>query len=363
MAQDPDQKPASDDIPDPQYPYGATPQATTPEGATQLPTQPAYASPSFYDIPQAAAPPEPAAQQPNNTPQGYGISPQNTYGAPGYPPPQYPYASPPQYGQPPQIQYGAASGYGHGAPAPQYGYPVSPAFEPVPQSSPLPLREAIRQLPGQYFKVITRPSSRTFAEEMGKAKWDIVWVQVAIYTLAATLLGFLSNYLLRLRVDTLTTVPSNSNTFTPQTIAILRQVIAITNVTSTYGQLLLIPISVFLGTGILFLLAKAFGGTGKFLTQLYTTLLFIVPLSIILIIVNILLSFIPTAGSILVLVLALGYSSYEGVLLGLMLVPVHRISGGRSVGAVLLLFGIVFLLACVLSFILAIFLTATLRPA
>ena len=60
-----------------------------------------------------------------------------------------------------------------------------------PLSRPLPLREAVRQLFGQYLKIITKPSVKTFIEEMGKASWDIVWVQLLAYALISTLLGFL----------------------------------------------------------------------------------------------------------------------------------------------------------------------------
>jgi hypothetical protein len=37
-------------------------------------------------------------------------------------------------------------------------------------SAPLPLGQAIRELPGQYIKVLIRPSVKTFEEEKGKAR-------------------------------------------------------------------------------------------------------------------------------------------------------------------------------------------------
>ena len=39
------------------------------------------------------------------------------------------------------------------------------------------LGRAIRALPGQYIKVLIRPSITTFAEEKGKATWGIIWAQ------------------------------------------------------------------------------------------------------------------------------------------------------------------------------------------
>ncbi len=47
----------------------------------------------------------------------------------------------------------------------------SPAYD---ITAPLPLGQAIRELPGQYLKVLTRPSVKTFAGEKGKAGWGII---------------------------------------------------------------------------------------------------------------------------------------------------------------------------------------------
>src|SRR6266496_1050109 len=98
--------------------------------------------------------------------------PNSGYDNPPYGTPQPPYSAP----QPP-----------YGAPYPQPGYDYPP-----PQTAPLPLGEAIRQLPNQYIKVLTRPSAATFAEEQGKASWDIVWVQLIIYAIVAAVLGYLA---------------------------------------------------------------------------------------------------------------------------------------------------------------------------
>src|SRR6266705_2359639 len=99
---------------------------------------------------------------------GYG-TPQNPYGAP---PPQNPYgAPPPQYGTPP---------YQQGS----YGYAP-------PQQGPRPIGQAIQELPNQYIKVLTKPSAQTFAEEMGKADWAMVWIQLLGLAILGTILGFI----------------------------------------------------------------------------------------------------------------------------------------------------------------------------
>src|SRR5712692_9891856 len=46
---------------------------------------------------------------------------------------------------------------------------------PVP---PLPVGQAVAALPGQYLRVLTRPSSGTFLEEKDKGSWALVWIQL-----------------------------------------------------------------------------------------------------------------------------------------------------------------------------------------
>ncbi len=325
MAQDSQQP--NDETPDPQFPYGATPQAA--------PSQPSYILPEFY-----TAQPEVPVQKPVES-SGYTV------------PTPEPY-------QVPQIQYGVESNYGHGGYAPNYGYAVPQfAIPQQPEATPLPLGEAIRQLPGQYVRVTTKPSSRTFAAEMGKASWGIVWVQIVFYIVLVTLFGILTNAILPARADALS--GTDTSTLAPSTIAAIQRLVSFVSVLSVYGQILLIPLSLFVGTGLLFMLAKAFGGVGKFLPQLYSTLLFLVPLGILLNVLSLLLALIPGVGSVLSFLAVLGYLGYEGTLLGLMLVPVHRLNGGRAAGAVLSLFGVAILLACVLGAIIAIIFTASLR--
>ncbi|GAC1388474.1 MAG: hypothetical protein NVS4B12_25570 [Ktedonobacteraceae bacterium] len=325
MAQDPEQAQNIDDEPDPQFPYGATPQAAS--------APPSYISPEFYAV--AAQP-----SAPEQPPLGYTVPTPSAYAAP-------------------QMQYGIGSNYGHEGATQGYGYGAPLLSAPQPQATPLPFGEAIRQLPAQYWRVIRRPSSATFAAEMGKARWNVVWVQIAFYIVVVTLLGFLSNLIVQGRAETLST--TGSSTLTPETLAITQRLLTLLSFISTYGQIFLIPLSLFVGTGLLFLLAKAFGGKGRFLPQLYSTLLFIVPLGLIMNTVTLLLSLVPTVGTLFNFLVIFGYLGYEGTLLGFMLMPVHRLSSGRAVGAVVALFGVVLLLSCVLGFVVAILLTASLR--
>ncbi len=261
--------------------------------------------PNQEQDPSSENPPQDAAQPPH---ESYG-SPENPYGEPQVPqtpPPQNPYGdgapqvpggAPPQnpysepqvpYRPPAQNPYAAAPPYGDAS------YQGGPGYTP-PQAAPLPLGEAIRNLPNQYLRVLTRPGAMTFAEEMGKASWDIVWVQLIAIAIITAILGYLSSL-----ISPSYNMPSSS----PISNAALHAVIA----GVAFGYIILIPLFFFIGQGILFGLAKAFGGQGRFVVQSYTTL--------------------------------------EIVLSIFAIMAVHRLSGGRASAVVLIPIGVVLLLAC-----------------
>ncbi len=341
MAQDSEQNPLSDNAPDPQYPYGAVPQSS------QTETPLSYLSPEFYTAQNSAS----VAQQPESS--GYTIPTPVAY-TPPLPP--SPTDIPPPSGMQSTQQYGAASNYGYGRPQSYY---APPGFiSPPPQATPLPIGEALRQLPSQYRRVLTRPSALTFSTEVGKANWNIIWLQIVLYTVIVTIVGFLSNALFPLTTNALT--PGGS--ITPDTIAIVQKSVGFLTFLTSYGEVFLIPFSLFTGTGILFLLSKAFGGGGSFLPQLYCTLLFLVPLGIIVNILSLLLAFLPPFGSALVLLIGLGNLVYQSVLLGFVQMAVHRLSGGRAAGAVLSLFGVALVLGFVLTIVLSIVLAIAVQP-
>jgi hypothetical protein len=279
-------------------------------------------------------------EKPYDVPSSYEIPSQPPYGAP--PPPQTPYGgSPSQYPHqaPPQTPYGAPQQIPYGVPpldayGPQ-GYDPNQGGYGYEASSPLPLSEAIAQLPNQYIKVLTKPSALTFAAEMGKASWDILWVQLIGYAVIAGILGYLR-----------TLIPGAAMTYNNPSITssvasgMLQAIALFTSV----GTIIFIPIAFFIGQGITYLLAKAFGGTGTFLRQGYTYLLITAPIGII----TAALAFIPVLGGLA----AFGLGIYAMVLQIFSLMPVHRLSGGKATAVVLIPIAVVFVLLIILVIIL-----------
>jgi hypothetical protein len=252
--------------------------------------------------PDNEAPQNPYASQP----------PQNPYGTP---PPQNPYATPQQYGTPPYQQGG-------------YGYGYVP-----PQQAPRSIGQAIQELPNQYIRVLTKPSPQTFAEEMGKADWAMVWIQLLIWALVGTIVGLIASALRIASSSLLGSGGANFNSF-----------LALTVSGNTFA-FISVPISFFILVGIQYLLAKAFKGEGNFLTQGYTTLLFEVPIYII----SYLLGLIPIFGGIAGFALLI----YGWVLNVFAIMAVHRLSGGKASAVVFIPIAVLFLLVFLCIFALA----------
>ena len=257
------------------------------------------------------------------TPQNpYGAPPQNPYGTPppqnpnASPPPQNPYGTPPaQYGTPPYQQGG-------------YGYGYVP-----PQQAPRSIGQAIQELPNQYIRVLTKPSVQTFAVEMGKADWAMVWIQLLIWALAGTIIGLIAT---ALRLASSSLVGTGGFSF--------NAILALT-VSGNAFAFISVPITFFILVGIQYLLAKAFKGEGNFLTQGYTTLLFEVPIYIL----SYLLGLIPILGGIAGFALLI----YGWVLNVFAIMAVHRLSGGKASAVVFIPIAVLFLLVFLCVIVLA----------
>ncbi len=252
-----------------------------------------------------------------------GPDPYSGYGAPqnpnpyGTPPPQNPYGTPP-----PQDPYGAPPQYGGTPPYQQSGYGYPP-----PQQAPRPLAEAIKDLPNQYIKILTKPSAQSFAEEMGKADWTMVWVQLLILAIVGTIFGFIGGAIGQAINPFASTSGVNPNTFLAFTVS------------GSVFSIIAVPLGFFIIVGVQYLLAKAYKGQGTFLTQSYTRLLFDTPLGVL----RYVLGIIPFLGWLI----GIALSIYGIVLNVYSIMAVHRLSGGRATLVVLIpiivLYGLLFL--------------------
>jgi hypothetical protein len=198
-----------------------------------------------------------------------------------------------------------------------------------PPSNPLPLGQAIRQLPAQYWRVLSHPRAVTFRVEEGKAAWNIIWVQLIsitiiraiISTCGALIVLSLSTSLSKgILSSTVTTFSKNP----PLTISL---------------SLISLPLGFFVTDGVYFLLGKAFGGKGTFLRYSYCMLLIIAPINLI----NSVFGLVPTLNTVVSDLLGI----YTLILLIFVNMAVHHLSGGKATLAVLMIFFIIIALAII----------------
>ncbi len=258
------------------------------------------------------------SQDPNQSPSQYETNPYQNLQQPAAP--YIPPSQPGPYGVPP-TNYGYQSQYNYD----QYG-------QYILEAQPLSLSDAIQRLPQQYLKATTQPSALTFAMEKGKAKWDIVWVQLIGYAVISAILSYL--HTLAFPVATNLNALSKYN---PQLAQALQSSIS---GGVSFSLIIFIPLGFFIDQGILYLLAKAFRGQGSFLQQSYNVLLFTVPLGII----GSLLNFIPILGSLISTALGI----YGIVLQIFSIMGVHRLSGGKASAVVFIPLGVALVLLCAL---------------
>jgi hypothetical protein len=190
----------------------------------------------------------------------------------------------------------------------------------------IPLGQAIRELPAQYLKIITRPSVQTFSAEKGKARWSSVWLQLSALGILSTLLSVLSQLMAPPHVGN---VPGVN----PATVQ------AITTTLLALFILFGTPFSFLVAGAVLYWLARLFKGDGSYLQQVYTMTLFGVPL----VLLSFLLQLLPATSSWLPYLPHL----YSLVLLVPSLMAVHHLSWGKALAILLIPLGIVLVLTFV----------------
>ena len=186
----------------------------------------------------------------------------------------------------------------------------------------LPLGEAIRQLPVQYLKVLSKPSAATLSEELAKASWGIVLVQVLGLlgvTVTLSVLGHLIPTAALHPIAQLGIGPVHPLGLLP----------------TPWNGIAFVLASFFIGLGTAYLLSKGCGGQGTFVAHLYCLLLCTVPL----VTLSGLALLIPAAGWLVVLLAGLvgALFIYRMVLHACTIMAVHRLQAGRATLIVLIL--------------------------
>ncbi|HLZ58435.1 MAG TPA: Yip1 family protein [Ktedonosporobacter sp.] len=224
-----------------------------------------------------------------------------------------------------------------------------PYQAPPTETHPLPVGEAIRQLPAKYWQAVSKPGAGFYAEEKGRAAWDITWVQIAFLAILSAIFTIIIYNLVVPAMIADFVLPSirSNPSIPPERLALIQQQITASiqasSISSSLSNLISVPLGLFIGVGILHLIAKAFRGTGTFVQYMYGYLLFGVPLSV----AGYILALIPILGWFLAGVLGI----YHVVLTIFMTMGVHRLSGGKATLVVLLPFIVVLALSCIIFFI------------
>ncbi len=186
--------------------------------------------------------------------------------------------------------------------------------------------EKLSALPAQYIHVLTRPSVSTFSEEKSQANWTSVWCQLLILGLVSALLYILALLITPLQI-------ASVQGMDPATLRL------VTLIFSAVVILVATPCSFFAASGVLYLFAHLFKGTGSYLEQTYTLTLLGVPI----VVLSSLLLLIPTVGNWVAFIPHI----YSLVLLVLALQAVHHLGRGRALAVILVPAAILLLLVLV----------------
>jgi hypothetical protein len=213
-----------------------------------------------------------------------------------------------------------------------YGAPPPPPMAPV-----LTIGQSIQELPQQYINVVMHPSDATFAAELPKADWPMVWVQLGFLVIASVMLGLIATAIASAVV--------HSATSTSSAAAAISAFAATATVTGAFLNILLIPLFFFIGVGIQYVFANFFIGEGTFLAQAYTQLLFKVPLTIASTVIGAVLAFNPIVGGLI----GLAFFMYSVLLNIFQIKAVHGLTGGKAAAVVLIPYAVVFVFGLLVS--------------
>jgi len=223
-------------------------------------------------------------------------------------------------------------------PPPGSGYPPPPGYgAPVGvYGGPPPVPAGFGHIFQKWINVTTKPGAQSFATELPTANWGDIWIGLIVLGVVSAITGYIGAVALHTGLASyFATLPADQR-------AAMQQLFQGGAAGLSFGNIIGVPIGFFIGMGILFLIAKMFGGSGTFLQQAYAFSLFYVPIQLVSSIVGL----VPILGSLVAFVLGI----YSIVLAVFAVSASHRLSTGKSVAVVLLPAAIVFLLVCGLVF-------------
>jgi hypothetical protein len=188
------------------------------------------------------------------------------------------------------------------------------------QHAPFSFNQAVKGLPGTYWRVLRNPGKATFMQEMGHASWKVVWTQITFYAIIAAIFIFLFSLALFFLLRSLIlSINPNVSLLDFTDIALATSIIGL-------FVALLFPIVFFIRVGITHLLARAFGGRGTILAQSYARLLIEMPIGLL----SLICLLIPILGWFVITAL----SWYAAVLLVFAVMAVYRLNGFKATAVV-----------------------------
>jgi hypothetical protein len=205
-----------------------------------------------------------------------------------------------------------------------------------------PVPAGVNGLWQKFINVTTKPGAQSFGNELPTANWSDIWIALIGLGVVSALAGLINGLIFR-AASSAANNPFLSG-LPPDQQRVFGDLLRNTGSGfASLGNIIWVPIAFFIGMGILFVSAKIFGGTGSFLEQAYTFMLYTVPIQGLAAILGI----IPFLGGLA----SFALSIYGIVLAVFAMMASQRLPGGRAVAAVLLPAVIVALLACAFIFI------------
>ena len=201
-----------------------------------------------------------------------------------------------------------------------------------------PTRTPIYLLPAFYARAIFRPSARTFAQEGEYARWNLVWLQLAILVLIPIILGLVRN-IFRDR-------SAGINTTANVIFGLLDAITVGATIGATILKVILLPILFFIEVSLQYALARIFGGRGHYVEHSFSMLLYQVPLTLIgsiIIAVFVIMHFSSLLYSPIISMIFFIYGIYINIFA---VMGVHAINRGKAVATVVIPYAIGALAIC-----------------